>query len=296
MKNQRNLGLLLAIFCYLLWGFLTYFWSLLDNVNSIEVFCYRVLFTIVAMLLYFFISRKTKKLSGELTTMWRNKKALVLGLAASLFLGANWLTFIYSVSINEATEASIANFIMPLVSILFAVVFLRERLDRYMFASVACAILGVVVMVIDDGRFPILVIIMSVCFPIYTLLKKFYTMSSDVAMVFESLVLLPLVIFFLVFFAKQPLWIYPPMTIFWLVLSGPVTAIPLLLFAEAIKRAPLSLVSFVQYLNPTISLLVSVTLLGETLTRGDGYSLIFIASGILIFFIGQIILLRRKQI
>lgn len=294
MKNQRNLGLLLGLLSYILWGGLVYYWHLLSHVNSMEVFSYRILFTIVSMLLYFVFTRQTKKLNRETTALWHNKKSLLLGIIASLFLGANWLVFIYSVTINEATQASIAGYIMPLVSILLALVFLREHLDRFMITSMILAIIGVAVMIFANGRFPLLTMIMSVCFPIYGLLKKYYQISSDVAMVFESVILLPFILLYLIFFAHHALWNYDPLTIFYLFMAGPVTAIPLLLFAESIKRAPLSIVGFIQYLNPTISLIISVTLLHESLTRGDSESLIFIWISIAIFIIGQFILARKK--
>lgn len=295
LANQRNIGILLGIFCYVLWGGLVYYWHLLSNVNSIEVFSYRIVFTILSMLLYFVITGKTHKLNTEIKSLVKNKKALSYAVVASLFLGVNWVVFIYAVTINQATQASIAGYIMPLVSVFLAIFFLHERIDRFMVVSMLLAFIGVVVMISGSGSFPLLTIVMSVCFPIYSLLKKYYRLSSDVAMVFESMVLLPFILVFLLFFAKHGLFPYPPMTIFYLILSGPVTAIPLLLFAESIKRAPLSLIGFIQYVNPTISLAISVSLLGESLTKADAHSLIFICLSIIIFAIGQFLLFRKKQ-
>ncbi|CAM3179030.1 EamA family transporter RarD [Lactococcus hircilactis] len=295
MKNQRNFGILLGVFCYVLWGALVYYWHLLSHVNAIEVFSYRIIFTILSMMVYFMLTKKTKKLGHEIKTLYHQKKSFIFALIASLFLGVNWVVFIYAVSVRQATQASIAGYIMPLVSIFLALVFLKESLDRYMIISMGLAFIGVIVMVVNSGHFPLLTLVMSVCFPIYGLFKKFYRLSSDTAMVFESLVLLPFILIFILFFAKHAFWNYDLKTIFYLVMSGPVTAIPLLLFAESLKRAPLSLIGFIQYLNPTISLAISVTLLGESLSRADFYSLIFIALGIIIFIMGQIPLLRKKQ-
>ena len=296
MKNQKQIGIILGIGCYLMWGALVYYWHLLSKINSIEVFSYRILFTIVSMFLYFIVSKKTKKLNSEMKALINNKRSLSLAALASLFLGINWLVFIYAVTINEATQASIAGFIMPLVSVVLALIFLHEQFDRFMVISLLLAATGVILMISSSGQFPLLTIIMSVCFPIYGLLKKFYRLSSDVAMVFESSILMPFILIYLIFFAKHALWNYSPSTIFYLVLSGPVTAVPLLLFAESIKRAPLSLIGFIQYLNPIVSLVLSVTVLGESLSKADAKSLIFICAGILIFAIGEFILAKKKQV
>ena len=296
MNNQRNLGLLLALLCYIVWGALTYYWHLLDHVPSFEVFAYRVVFSVIFMLGYFLLTGKRQKLTRETKAMVKNKKSLSFAVAASILLGFNWATFIYAVSINEATQASIANFIMPIISIILAVIFLREHMEKYMWASVILALLGVAVMIFDSGRFPLLTVLMSLFFPIYGLLKKYYSLSSDVAMVVESLILLPFILIYLIFMAKHQLWDYSPLTILGLIGAGPATTIPLLLFAESLKRAPIHMISFIQYVNPTLGLLISVTLLAEPLAQSDIISLIFIWLGILVFLAGQIVTHRRKPL
>ncbi|MDR0199984.1 MAG: EamA family transporter RarD [Streptococcaceae bacterium] len=293
--SQRNVGILLATLAYVLWGALVYYWHLLSHVPSLEVFGYRIIFTVISMGIYFVVTRQMGKVRLETRALVHNHRAFGLSLLASLFLGLNWLTFIYAVSINEATEASIANFIMPLVQIVLAVIFLSERLERYMWGAVGLSAVGIVVMIVADGKFPILIVIMSVCFPIYGLLKKYYTLSSDVAMLLESVVILPFVLVYLLGFASRAFWQYDPWTMLGLFFSGLVTAIPLLLFAEAVKRANYSMISFIQFINPLIALIISVLVLGEMLTIGEFWGMVFIAAAVLLFIIGQVVLLARQK-
>ena len=182
-------------------------------------------------------------------------------LLASFFIAANWLIYIYAVGHGQATQASLGYYILPIVSILFALIFLRESLSRTMWAAVVLAFIGVLVLIANTGKLPMVTLGLALSFGFYSLIKKGIRISSDVAMLVESGLLLPFVAIYLVFFSPESFSSYSSMEMFLLAISGVVTAVPLLCFSEAVKRAPLNLIGFIQYLSPTIQLLVAILIL-----------------------------------
>ena len=246
--KKTNLGFLLGLVTYILWGFLSLYWKLLSGVSSYNTFSYRIIFTVVTMLLYMLISRNHRRYLSEIGSLIADRKKLFMMVLASLLIAINWLTYIYAVAHGQATQASFGYYIMPLVSILLAVIFLHESLS-----------------------------------------------SSDVAMLVESSLVMPFVIIYLIAFSKESMLDYTLLENVLLVISGVVTAIPLLLFAEAVKRAPLNIIGFIQYINPTIQLIIAVLIFKETIAVGQLKGFIFIWIAIAVFILGQIIVMRKNK-
>lgn len=184
---------------------------------------------------------------------------------------------------------------MPLVSILLALVFLHERLTPWMTAAIIIAGIGVGILAINTGQAPLVSILLAVTFALYGLVKKNVKLSSDVAMLIESSVVAPFVLIYLLFFSKESLLDYSLLENVLLLASGIVTAIPLLLFAEAVKRAPLNIIGFIQYINPTIQLAIAVFVFHEKVGNGEVSGFIFIWIAIAIFILGQLMSLRKKS-
>ena len=205
------------------------------------------------------------------------------------------MIYIYAVGHGQATQASLGYYIMPIISILFALIFLRESLSRTMWAAVVLAFIGVLVLVANTGKLPMVSLGLALSFGFYGLIKKGVRLSSDVAMLVESGLLLPFVAIYLVFFSSESFSSYSSMEMFLLAISGVVTAVPLLCFSEAVKRAPLNLIGFIQYLNPTIQLLVAILIFGETVSFGELKGFLFIWMAILVFVTGQIVTFHRSS-
>ena len=205
------------------------------------------------------------------------------------------MIYIYAVGHGQATQASLGYYIMPIVSILFALVFLRESLSRTMWTAVVLAFIGVLVLVANTGKLPMVSLGLALSFGFYGLIKKGVKLSSDVAMLVESGFLLPFVAIYLIFFSPESFSSYSTLEMFLLAISGVVTAVPLLCFSEAVKRAPLNLIGFIQYLNPTIQLLVAILVFGETVSFGELKGFLFIWLAILVFVTGQILNLRKSS-
>ena len=292
--TRKNQGLLFGLATYIQWGFLSLFWKLLAGVSAYSTFSWRIVFTVVTMLTYALVAKQNTRFKGELVELWQDKKALLRMLLASFLIAANWLIYIYAVGHGQATQASLGYYIMPIVSILFALIFLRESLSRSMWAAVLLAFIGVLVLVANTGKLPVS-LGLALSFGFYGLIKKGVRLSSDVAMLVESGLLLPFVAIYLVFFSPESFSSYSSMEMFLLAISGVVTAVPLLCFSEAVKRAPLNLIGFIQYLNPTIQLLVAILIFGETVSFGELKGFLFIWMAILVFVTGQIVTFRRSS-
>ena len=288
-------GLLLAFGSYIAWGFLSIFWKLLSGVDAYEVFSYRILSTMLTMLLYFLFFGRMKKLKTEISGLLANKSELLSMILASFLISINWLVFIYAVGHGQATAASLGYYINPLFSVLLAVIFLKEKLENFTKISLAFALLGVLILTIQSGHLPIISILLPISFGTYGLIKKNVTISSYVAMFVETIIVTPFVLIFILFFAKHTPSDYTVSQIIYLILSGIITAIPLLLFAEALKQAPLNVVGFVQYINPTIQLAVAIFLFHETFKLENLYGFTAIWLAIIVFTIGQVMLMKKTK-
>lgn len=293
--KKTNLGFLLGLVTYILWGFLSLYWKLLSGVNSYNTFSYRIIFTVVTMLLYMLISRNHRRYLSEIGSLIADRKKLFMMVLASLLIAINWLTYIYAVAHGQATQASFGYYIMPLVSILLAVIFLHESLSSWMLLAIAIAGFGVGMLAFDTGQVPLVSIVLALSFGLYGLVKKNVRLSSDVAMLVESSLVMPFVIIYLIAFSKESMLDYTLLENVLLVISGVVTAIPLLLFAEAVKRAPLNIIGFIQYINPTIQLIIAVLIFKETIAVGQLKGFIFIWIAIAVFILGQIIVMRKNK-
>ena len=293
--TRKNQGLLFGLASYIQWGFLSLFWKLLAGVSAYNTFSWRIVFTVVTMLVYALITNQTTRFKGELVGLWQDKKALLRMLFASFLIAANWLIYIYAVGHDQATQASLGYYIMPIVSILFALVFLRESLSRSMWVAVVLAFIGVLVLVVNTGKLPIISLGLALSFGFYGLIKKGVKLSSDVSMLVESGLLLPFVAIYLFLFSPESFSSYSILEMLLLAISGVVTAVPLLCFSEAVKSAPLNLIGFIQYLTPTIQLLVAILIFGETVSFGELKGFLFIWVSILVFVTGQILNLRKSS-
>jgi chloramphenicol-sensitive protein RarD len=293
--KKTNLGFLLGLVTYILWGFLSLYWKLLSGVSSYNTFSYRIIFTVITMLLYMLVSRNHKRYQSEIGSLIADKKKLFMMILASFLIAINWLTYIFAVAHGQATQASFGYYIMPLVSILLAVIFLHESLSPWILLAIAIAGFGVGMLAFDTGQLPLVSIVLALSFGLYGLVKKNVRLSSDVAMLVESSLVLPFVIIYLVAFSKESMLDYTLLENVLLVISGVVTAIPLLLFAEAVKRAPLNIIGFIQYINPTIQLIIAVLIFKETIAVGQLKGFIFIWIAIAVFILGQVIVMRKNK-
>ncbi|CQR57384.1 EamA family transporter RarD [Paenibacillus riograndensis] len=260
-----NNGLLNAIIAYIMWGVLPLYWKLFDNVPAGEILSHRVVWSFVFMGILITIQRRW----GDMKRIAANRTHLQSLAASGLLIAVNWLIFIWAVNNGHVVETSLGYYLNPLLNVLLAVVFLHEKPNRGQWIAIAIAGAAVLIIAIDYGRFPWIAISLASSFGLYGLAKKKTVQVASVGLLSETAVVLPIALGYWIYLAaagQSTAWTLPPSFFVELLLSGVVTALPLLFFARAAARMSLSTLGFVQYIGPTIMLLLSVFVFKETVS------------------------------
>ncbi|MCS4592630.1 EamA family transporter RarD [Brevibacterium sediminis] len=276
----RRAGLINGFSAYLLWGVMPLLFAAAAPTGALELVSHRVIWSLVfcAILLVF---------TGGFLRTWqilRSPRLFGLLLLASVLIAINWTTFIYGVETNQLVEISLGYYLNPLISIGLGVIFLGEKLRPLQWTAVGFGLLAVIIVGIGLGRVPYLAFTVALSFGLYGLVKN--KVGSRVGalegMAVESLVLaVPSAIYLIALgsLGLQTFTDFGGWHIFVIIITGPATAIPLILFSAAARRIPLSWVGMLQYLTPTIQFTLGVTVLGEMMstTRWIGFFVIWIA-------------------
>ena len=284
--NSGRKGVAFGFGAYLLWGIFPLYFRLLDRSGAFEILLHRVLWSLIFCLVLIAIGRSWT----ELRSVFRSAKTTVtLGAAASA-IALNWGVYIYAVNSGQVVEASLGYFINPLVTVALGVVVLREHLRVTQWVAVGVGVVAVIVLTVDYGHVPVIALTLACSFGTYGLLKN--RVGADVGAVAglttETLVLAPIAAIAVAVltvkgdstFAENPPW-----QALLLISSGLITVGPLLLFASAARRVPLTTMGLLQYLTPVLQLLCGVLLLDEhmPLSRWAGFGLVWCALAILTF-------------
>lgn len=283
MKN--NLGIIYTTLAYVLWGFLPIYWKLVEDVPAGETLAHRIVWSFIFMLGIVLILRKWTPFIQELNVIIRNKKRLLGITLASIFISLNWLTFIWAVNSDHVIQASLGYYINPLISILLGIIVLKEKVTRRQGLSFILAGIGVIYLTFSFGVFPWISIILALTFGFYGLLKKMVNVSAMFGLTIETMIVTPIAGLYLFTIPESSFTLEnlaSPVN-FLLIGAGVVTAIPLLLFASGAKLIPLAMVGFLQYIAPTIMLILGVFLYEETFTSGHAVAFVFIWSALFIY-------------
>lgn len=259
-----NNGLVNAIIAYIMWGFSRFIGSCL-TMCRLARFCR----TGLSGRLFSWGFSLPFSAAGDMKRVAANR-SLILSLTASgLLIALNWLIFIWAVNNGHVVETSLGYYLNPLLNVLLAVVFLREKPNRGQWLAIAIAGAAVLVIAIDYGRFPWVALSLAVSFGLYGLAKKKIAQDASVGLLSETAVVLPIALGYWIYLAaagKTTAWTLPAPMFIELLLSGVVTALPLLFFARAAARMTLSTLGFVQYIGPTIMLLLSIFVFKESVS------------------------------
>ncbi|MGR6544098.1 EamA family transporter RarD [Paenibacillus tundrae] len=260
-----NNGLVNAIIAYIMWGVLPLYWKLFNHVPAGEILSHRVVWSFVFMGIIVAIQRRW----GEMKRIMANRSQLLALTASGLLIAANWLIFIWAVNNGHVVETSLGYYLNPLLNVLLAVLFLREKPNRGQWLAIVIAGIAVLIIAIDYGRFPWVAISLAVSFGLYGLAKKKIKQDASVGLLSETAVVLPIALGYWIYLGivgKTTVWTLPTPMFLELLLSGIVTALPLLFFARAAARLSLSTLGFVQYIGPTIMLVLSVFVFKESVS------------------------------
>lgn len=285
-------GVLAAAGAYILWGVLPAYWKLLQGVPAYEILCHRMVWSLVLTLALVVLLGRREVFQRAV----RDRKNLMTFTATALLLAINWLLYIWAVNAGFIVEASLGYFINPLISVLFGMVFFREKMRPLQGLAIFLAVLGVLYLTVYYGQFPWIALVLAVTFAIYGLLHKKSRLGALDGLCLETAVFfIPSVIFLAALEFRQvgSFGHIDPAGSWLLAGAGIITTVPLLLFGYAAHRIPLSSLGLLQYLAPSINLILGVYVYGEDFSRARlvGFLLIWLA---LAFYMGENILRRVR--
>ncbi|MGJ7442648.1 EamA family transporter RarD [Aquipuribacter sp. MA13-6] len=271
-------GVLLALGAYGMWGLFPLYFRLLEQAGAVEIVLHRIVWSLLACVLLLTIGRAW----SALRAVTRRQVAVLA--AAAVVLSINWGVFIWAVNSGQVVEGSLGYFINPLVSVLLGVLLLRERLRRVQWVAVGIAAVAVAVLTVDYGRPPWIALALAASFGCYGLLKNRVGRGVGAlpGLSVETAVLAPAALAGLVWLQVdgQSHFVSEGPGLLWLLIgSGFLTALPLLLFAGAARRVPLSTVGLLQYITPVMQLGIGVLVFDEPMPplRLAGFALVWVA-------------------
>ena len=277
-EAQQRIGVVYGFLAYLLWGSFPLFFPLLDAAGSVEILAHRIVWSLVAVGVVLVAASNIPALVAAV----RDRRKLGLLVIAAVLIAINWGVFIYAVNSDHVIEGSLGYFITPLISAGFGVFVFRERLRSRQIAALALGAAAVLVLTLDYGRLPWIALTLGLTFGTYGLVKKLAGVGAAESLAVETLVLLVPAVAFIATLGASGAGTFATEgadhTLL-LIASGPVTAIPLLLFSASVTRVPLTVMGMLQYLTPVLHFLVGLLVVGEAMptSRWIGFGLVWAA-------------------
>jgi len=284
-------GFLFGLIAYLWWGGVPLYFVQLKDLPAGEILAQRIAWSLPVLLLLVIVTGGW----NDLFRVLANRKLVLVLLASSLFLAGNWLLYIYATVTGRVTEASLGYYMMPLVNAALATAFLGERLRPMQYPALALVAIGVAIPFVAAGTFTWIAVSVPISFGLYGLVRKLAPVESITGLTVESLLMLPPSIGYLIWLNARGEGHFGVDAKFdaLIAFSGIVTVVPLLTFTLALRRLPLLAVSFMQFISPTVQMLLAVYVLGEpplTPDRLAAFVCIWVA---VLIFIGDAIRQRK---
>ena len=281
-SNLSRSGMGLAVSCYLLWGLVPIYWKAIPEIAPDEALIPRILWTLAVL-------GVATLVTGRMAENWTSDiRDWGWNLLAASLLAGNWTLFIYAIQTDRVIATSLGYYINPLVSILFGLVILGERLNRVQSIAIAVAACGVATLTIREGELPWISLVLATTFGLYGLLHKLHPQPALAGLTREMMVLAPFAVLGFGWLAARSESMLVDASLgshAYLSLTGVITATPLLLFHAATKRLPLVAVGMFQYIAPTITLVLATAVYGEPFTTSHalGFGFVWIGLGLFSF-------------
>ncbi|RNF40827.1 EamA family transporter RarD [Planococcus salinus] len=291
MADEKK-GVIFAVFTYMIWGVLPIYWKQVDHVGSDEILAARVFWAFWLTIAFIFLVGGHKQLLADIKDLWASKKKFFTLMLASLFISTNWFLYIYAVTNDRIVETSLGYYINPLMSMLVGAIVLKEKLVPAVKVSFGLAAIGVAVLTISYGSLPWLALGMAFSFTVYGYIKKTIKLNALGGLAVETLFVLPFAVAYYIYLFSIDRVAFLQIGIttdILLVISGLVTAVPLLLFALGAPLIPLYMIGFLQYIAPSLMLVIGVVLYGEPFDMIDLISFSFIWSALILFTLSKVV-------
>jgi chloramphenicol-sensitive protein RarD len=284
-------GASFALLAYLFWGLFPSFWKLLSSVAPTDILAARIVFSCLCTTLLLLFRKNTAWLS-----LFREKRNLPRILISAVLAAINWGVYIFAVNTGRTVESSLGYFINPLVSIALGLLLFHEKLTAARWAAFVIAAIGVVLLTIFTGVFPIIALTLAFSFAFYGVAKKTLRYNALEALAAETLVSIPIACA-LVFFSHSGLSRFAdfsPAVIMLLILAGPVTVLPLVFFAKGARLIPLSTLGFIQFINPILQFISGVFIFHEAFPRVNYIAFGFIWTAAALYCLSYTPLFQKK--
>jgi chloramphenicol-sensitive protein RarD len=272
------IGALYAALAFALWGIFPLYFRQIASVPSGEILVHRIVWSLVFVLVVLTLRRQWAWVRPVL----RSPRVLLAFAASAVLLSVNWLTYIWAVNNGHVIEASLGYFINPLVNVLLGYTVLHERLRPVQWLALGIAAAGVLWLAVLAGHPPWIALALAASFGAYGLMRKVASLGALEGLTLETLLLAPIAIAVLGVWMWQGTSVFPAPeagTNLWLIAAGPITAVPLLLFAAGARQISLTTLGLLQYIGPTIQLAIGLWIFHEPFSakRLMGFALIWAA-------------------
>ncbi len=292
---ESRIGLISALTAFLFWGLAPIYFKWLGHVRADEIIAHRILWSVVFLGLVLLL-RHRSRLFERLRV---SRRVLVTLAVSSVLILSNWLIFVHAVNSDRVLSTSLGYFINPLVSVLLGMLVFRERLSGLQVIAVCIAAAGTLYMAIRVGVIPWMAFGLAFSFGLYSVARKLTDVGPMVGLFWETLLAVPLALGWLIWLRTTGVMVFDPVEVpsaLLLVGTGLVTVFPLLLFAAAVRRLPLSTMGLLQYLAPSMTFILAVFVYNEPFTRDHAITFGCIWLALVLYSFSSIEQRRRSRI
>jgi len=286
VSNRSSLaqGISLGLSAYLIWGLVPIYWPHLQPATPLEILAHRVVWSLLFVVV---VISATGKIKTTLAVL-ENKRSLCLLAIASVLIATNWGLFIWASVNGHILDSALGYYVTPLVSVGLGVFFLKEKLRQLQWVAIAIAGIAVIYLATAHGKVPYVAVGLASSFGVYGYVKKLANVPAIESLAVETLVLFPLALGYLIWLGQHGNGTFGSHSVghsFWLVSSGVVTAVPLILFSASAIRVPLSTIGLLQYVGPSVQFIVGLWYFHEHMptSRLVGFLLTWLALVILTY-------------
>ncbi|HAX40176.1 MAG TPA: EamA family transporter RarD [Clostridiales bacterium] len=294
IMKERNIGLLSTLACYILWGLLPLYWHLLEQMDAVFILADRIIWSAVFTAGLLLITKKTQDVKAVI----RDKKKMRFMIPAAITITINWGVYIWAVNAGHLLDSSLGYYMNPLVVFAIGIALFHETSGVIDWIALGLAAIGVLIATIAYGAFPWVAVVLALSFGLYGTLKKLAGVGGLASIAVETLLIAPFALAFLVFAPASHVSLakLTPLTTVLLLLTGVVTASPLILFTYGVNRLPLTTVGFLQYSSPTLQMIIGVLVFQEALTQDRIVAFAFIAAALVLYTIGMTQRAKRARL
>ncbi len=281
-NNEYQKGLFYITSVYFIWGILPAYWKLMQDVHPMIILSHRVLWSFI----FLSIIVSTFYRSGNIFTPVKEKKNIVLFLLASIAVSIQWGAYLLAIITNHVIELSMGYYIYPIVVVVFSKIFFKEKMNMSKTISLLLAFTGVMIMIIQYKKVPVLALTLAFSFAFYSVIKKKLKVNAITSIFFEILFMMPIALVYAVYIeiSGKGYFIHPDIEMILLLMGGGiVTSVTLLLFASGAKRIHFATVGFLQYISPTIVLFLGIFVYKENFDLSNMISFGFIWIALIIY-------------